>query len=99
MYYNFMIERKTILSIPISSIVPEANQPRQYFDPAKLEELKNSIAKHSVLVPIAVMAQDNGKYLLIDGERRYRASLALKLKDIPAIVHSAQDFEKLQVKR
>src|SRR3990167_4499872 len=94
-----MIENKSILSIPIDLIVPEAKQPRQYLDPAKLEELKNSIAKHSVLVPIAVMKQANGKYLLIDGERRYRASKALKLKDIPAIVHSAQDFSKAQVKR
>jgi ParB family transcriptional regulator, chromosome partitioning protein len=74
--------------IEISRIMPNPNNPRGLDIAAqddKLPALKDSISKFGVMVPIVVTPRD-GKYLLIDGERRYIASKSLKLEKIPAFV-------------
>ena len=70
--------------IPISKISPNTNQPRQYFNNKHMEELKKSIKGRGVLQPITVRELSNEQYIIIAGERRYRASKALGLKWIPA---------------
>ena len=70
--------------IPISKINPNTNQPRQYFNNKHMEELKKSIKGRGVLQPITVRELSNEQYIIIAGERRYRASKALGLKWIPA---------------
>jgi ParB family chromosome partitioning protein len=60
--------------------------PRVFFRPAELETLLNSIRRHGVQVPISVY-KERGRYVLIDGERRWRCSLKLNKKTIPALVH------------
>ena len=70
--------------IPISKISPNTNQPRQYFNNKHMEELKKSIKGRGVLQPITVRELSNEQYIIIAGERRYRASKSLGLKWIPA---------------
>lgn len=71
--------------ISLDLIFPNQNQPRKNFDETALEELKNSIVIHGVINPIVVNRVD-GKFQIIAGERRYRASLLAGLNKIPAII-------------
>lgn len=80
-----MTESKKIEMIPLADIIPDADQPRRDFDASKLAALAASIKKHGVLNPVKVQ-KVGSKYKLVDGERRYRAALSLKMRDLPAIV-------------
>lgn len=81
--------------LDIASIKPNVNQPRKDFEPEKLEQLSESIKQHGVLQPILVK-RDGDTYMIIAGERRFRASLKAGLKQIPAIVRELNDTELLQ---
>ena len=70
--------------IPISKISPNKNQPRQNFNDQQLQELKDSIEQKGILQPITVKELRNGTYMIIAGERRYRAAKLLGLKWIPS---------------
>ncbi len=70
--------------ILIKHITPNETQPRQNFNDEKMQELIESIKENGVLQPITVREIVNGKFIIIAGERRYRASKALGLKWIPA---------------
>jgi len=83
------MKTQQIVYLPIEKVIADPNQPRQYFDAAKLATLSNSIKRIGIKEPVSVEALPDGKYKLIDGERRYRASLILNLKTIPAIVQSS----------
>lgn len=88
--------------ILVDEIVPlrlpdNLNQPRRYFDIAKLEKLQDSIAKHGVLEPIMVRAAADGKYETISGERRWRCCAALGQKTIPATVRKMDDEAALEI--
>ncbi|MBX3115917.1 MAG: ParB/RepB/Spo0J family partition protein [Microbacteriaceae bacterium] len=88
-----------LADLPLSQIVPNASQPRQEFDQEKLEELKVSIREVGVLQPIVVRQVEGAgkpKYELVMGERRLRASKALGLKTIPAVVKNTADDEMLR---
>lgn len=76
--------------IKISDISPDPEQPRKYFNDEKLKELASSIEIHGVLQPIVVVRKDS-KFLIVAGERRYRASKIAGLKKIPAIVREFSD--------
>ena len=71
--------------IPIDDIIPNPDQPRKKFDETALLELSDSIRIHGVIQPIVVTPKD-GKYMIIAGERRYRASKLAKLTTMPAVV-------------
>jgi len=75
-----------IEQISVADIFADVNQPRKDFDAAKMGNLKNSIDKHGIINPVVVQEQSPGKYLLVDGERRWRAAKLLKLREIPANV-------------
>ena len=70
--------------ILIENITPNETQPRQTFSETKMQELIESIKARGVLQPITVREIENGKFIIIAGERRYRASKILGLKWIPA---------------
>ena len=73
--------------IELSTIKPDPNQPRIHFDEQKLNELADSIKAYGVLSPIIVRpAEEIGKYTIVAGERRYRASTLAGLKSIPAMI-------------
>lgn len=75
-----------ITNIRLDEIVADVNQPRQEFNPTHLATLVKSIKSKGILNPLVIEKQDDGKYLLIDGERRYRSAVQLNLKEVPAIV-------------
>lgn len=71
--------------LKVAEIASDKNQPRKFFDPASLEELKISIEKHGVLQPILFRKDDKGKLILVSGERRWQASKLAGKESIPAI--------------
>ncbi|MFC7327951.1 ParB/RepB/Spo0J family partition protein [Marinactinospora rubrisoli] len=82
--------------IALSSVTPNPRQPRQHFDEEALAELTASITEVGLLQPIVVRKLDGGRYELIMGERRWRASQAAGLRQIPAIVRETSDDDLLR---
>lgn len=82
--------------IRLEDIIADPSQPRRYFDASELADLANSIREHGVLQPIVVTPHKNG-YMIVAGERRYRAASIAKLEKIPAIVRTLSDQHKLEV--
>lgn len=83
--------------IAIDQIETNPKQPRRDFDETALQELANSIRIHDIIQPITVSKLPSGKYRLISGERRWRASKLAGLKDIPAYVRQANDQQLLEL--
>lgn len=79
-----------IQAIPLQRIYANPNQPRKHFDQEKLEELAQSIKQYGVMEPIVVTPRDD-RYMIIAGERRFRASTIAELQEIPACVLIADD--------
>ena len=79
--------------IDIELITPNPKQPRTIFDDDALEELADSIATLGLIQPITVRKESSGKYIIISGERRWRASRLAGRKSIPAYVREADDKE------
>lgn len=84
----------SIREIEVHRIKPNPFQPRENFDEAALEELKNSIAEKGIIQPITVRRVDDG-YELIAGERRLRAVTALNIESIPAYVLEVRSDEEM----
>lgn len=85
-----------VQQIPLDNIVAKEDQPRKEFDKSSLKELAESIKVHGVIQPILVRKKED-KYEIIAGERRFRASRLVGLKEIPAIIMDAdkEDAAKL----
>lgn len=81
----------SICEIELSKILPNPEQPRSVFDEESLDELTASIRSLGIIQPITVKETGDGQYLIISGERRYRASLKAGLTQIPAYVKTAED--------
>lgn len=90
-------DNNEVVSIKISQIEPNRNQPRRSFDEESLQELAQSIREHGVLQPILVRPQIYGGYQIVAGERRYRASRIAGLTEIPAIIRELSDSETMQI--
>lgn len=82
--------------IPLKKLTPDPQQPRKHFDEEALKELAASIKVHGIVQPL-VVAKNGGVYIIIAGERRYRAAEKLDLDTVPAIVRSFGDQEKLEI--
>lgn len=82
--------------IKISDIVRDEDQPRREFDKDAINALAKSIAEHGVLQPI-VVTKENGKYKIVAGERRWRASRIAQKETIPAIVRSLDSQNRLEL--
>ena len=87
---------KEILQLNLDDIIPNRFQPREVFDEQELKELALSIKEHGVIQPIIVRSV-NGKYEIIAGERRYKASALAGKTTIPAIVNNLDDKEASKV--
>ena len=87
----------TIHQIPVHMVDPNPHQPRKHFDHTQLEDLINSIQVHGVLQPIVVTPKSDGRFELIAGERRLRASKIAGLETIPANVRTASEQQKLEL--
>lgn len=87
----------SISEIAISSVEANPFQPRTRFESNALEELAESIRTHGVIQPVTVRKMGNGKFQLISGERRFRASQLAGLDRIPAYVRVANDQTMLEM--
>ncbi len=82
--------------IPITSLVPNPNQPRKFFDEEKIRELTQSIQEKGVLQPV-IVTKKGSQYEIVSGERRFRAAQAAGLKEIPTIVREMEAAESLEI--
>jgi len=82
--------------VTLDQIVPSPLQPRKEFQPEMLTELMESIREHGIIQPL-IVRRVNGKLELIAGERRFRASRELGLKEVPVIVREASDKDVLEM--
>ena len=87
---------ENIQFVDIKNVINNPNQPRQIFSPEEIEELANSIKIYGVLQPILVR-KNNENYEIIAGERRWRASQKVGLKNIPVLIKDLNDFESLKI--
>ena len=79
-----------MVSLDISEIVPNPDQPRKYFDEEKLAELAESIRQYGVIQPL-VVKKDGDKYRIVAGERRYRAAKLAGLAKVPAVIFNGEN--------
>ncbi len=86
-------ERKNAEEMSLDKIYPNPNQPRKNFDEQALKELSDSIKKHGVIMPIVVNDDKSGRYMIIAGERRYRATKLAELTNIPVIIRKYTERE------
>lgn len=89
----------SINEIPLSDIIPNEDQPRSDFDKASLEELATSIKHIGLVQPITVVELEDksGKYMIISGERRYRAAKMAGLETLPAYIRTAEDEQIMEM--
>ncbi|MFN8415124.1 MAG: ParB/RepB/Spo0J family partition protein [Cytophagaceae bacterium] len=87
----------SINEIPVDSVEVNNYQPRNHFDEEALKELSESIKIQGIIQPITVRKLSEGKYQLISGERRLRASKLAGLKNIPAYIRTANDQQMLEM--
>jgi len=92
-------DRVVVRGIALAQILPNPDQPRRTFAPDELQDLANSIKEKGVLQPILVRtAKDNsGKYEIVAGERRWRASQMAGLSEIPALVKGLSDENAMEI--
>ena len=89
--------RDRLRDIRVAMIEPRSDQPRKHFDEEALAQLATSIAAHGLLQPILVRELPSGRYQIIAGERRWRASKMAGLSEIPAIVIDYDEAEAAQI--
>lgn len=87
----------SVRTVPTAAIEVNSRQPRRHFSSAELEDLIASIKEHGILQPLLVQEVTRGHYELIAGERRLRASKMLGLFEVPVVVRSANEQEKLEL--
>lgn len=93
-----VVESKTVgQRLPLNLIEINPNQPRKDFDESELQELTSSILQHNIIQPLTVTPIGNGKYRLIAGERRFRASKLAGLKDVPVYIRETGDSNILEL--
>jgi len=78
----------TVKKMPLKMVTPDPEQPRQSFDDTALKQLSDSISDKGMMHPITVEPKLKGKYMIVDGERRFRAAKRLGLTSVPVNVLS-----------
>ncbi|SRR5579883_289512 len=96
--WKFDAELSNVREVSIDSITLASNQPRRYFDPQKLQQLKASISTHGILEPLLVRPKEKlGMYELVAGERRYKAAKEAGLREVPVTVRELTDDEAVEL--
>lgn len=103
-------DKSRIKNVPVGQLSANKNQPRTHFDEQELQELANSLKKHGILQPLVVTAAgpsdansgdhsnaDGSHYVIVAGERRWRAAKMAGLKEVPVIVRTLKELEKLEI--
>lgn len=91
-----LLDGEVILEIKLEEIKPNPYQPRKYFDQEKIDELARSIEEHGVFQPIILKKTTEG-YLIVSGERRFRASKQVGLTRIPAVIRNYTDAKVAEI--
>lgn len=86
-----------IEQIHVNQLVANNYQPRKDFDDEAINQLADSIKDYGILQPLVVTAINDGRYMIIAGERRWRASRIAGLIRVPAIIRSTKDLEQLEI--
>lgn len=81
-----IMEGTKVYDLDIEKVSPNKDQPRKHFDEEQLKDLEASIKVHGILQPLILVEKGKDKYMIVAGERRYRAAKALGFKTVPAIV-------------
>lgn len=92
-----VVEEGSAIEVPIGTIDPNVNQPRKTFDATALKELSASIKIHGVIQPLIVVARPNNRYMIIAGERRWRAAKDAGLSTVPCIVKNYSDQQVKEI--
>ena len=87
---------KGLLLIPIENINRDKNQPRKVFDKEKIDELSQSIKKNGLIQPLILRKNTDNDYIIVAGERRWRAAQIANLKVLPALLLPS-DLDKDEV--
>lgn len=92
-------ERKNAEDMPLDKIFANPNQPRKNFDEQSLKELADSIGKHGVIMPIVVNDNEDGTYMIIAGERRFRACKLAGRNTIPVVIrkYSPREIKEISL--
>lgn len=93
---NFTDEQ-TVSELKLSEIEPNAEQPRKEFNDEALIALSESILEHGIIQPLTVRPLANGRYQLVAGERRWRASRMAGLKSVPVVIKELTDRETMEL--
>lgn len=91
------IEEGNVVNVNTADIKPNPHQPRTEFSPKDLKDLSDSIKVHGIIQPLVVIKTKDGKYQLVAGERRLRASKSIGLKTVPTIVRTFSEQEQLEL--
>lgn len=91
------IALKSVIEVPINTIVPNPFQPRKHFHEEKLQELSESIKIHGIIQPLVVTRKGIDQYELIAGERRWQASKLAGIEKVPVVVKNVDDQQKLEM--
>ena len=86
-----------VTEIELTKIEPNKNQPRHSFDKEKIEALAKSIKEQGLISPIVVVEQQNGRYMIVAGERRWRAAKAAGLKKVGVVIKNYTETEIAQI--
>lgn len=94
---SILIDKKDrVEKISLLQISPDPNQPRKHFDTVALAELAASIKTYGILQPL-VVCPDKNDYIIIAGERRFKAAKIAGLKSVPVLIRSSQELERLEI--
>ncbi len=90
------VHGEKVQTIDIDKIHPNPNQPRKNFDKESIEELSNSIKVHGIIQPI-IAVEDSEGYMIIAGERRWKAAKNINLKEVPCIIKHYEGKQLLEI--
>lgn len=86
-----------LINIPLNKLSPNPNQPRKSFSNESLQQLADSIKEKGVIQPIIAEGKEDGTYVIIAGERRFRAAQIAGLSEIPVLPKDFSEEEKLEI--
>lgn len=91
-------EHERIQKLATETLQANPDQPRQHFDQNAIEQLASSIKQHGIIQPLVVSpTETDGSYIIIAGERRWRAAQLAGLKKVPAVVRTSKELERLEI--
>lgn len=90
-------DSNSTVTLKISEIEPNKNQPRKDFEPESLSELSESISQHGILQPLVVRPIFGGGYEIVAGERRFRAARMAGLTEIPVVIRELTDAQTMEL--